>query len=85
MAGSLSEVIKKMAVRANETTAPTAIFFGTVSSINPLEIYIEPKLILTQEFLTITKSARDSMLNVNDKVLILQQQGATNFIVVDKI
>lgn len=85
MAGSLSEIIKKMAVSANETTAPTAVFFGTVSSVSPLEIYIEPKLTLTEEFLTVTKNARDSILSVNDKVVILQQQGATNFIVIDKI
>ena len=36
--GSLGEVIKKMAVGANDANAPTSVLFGTVTSVNPLEI-----------------------------------------------
>ena len=45
------EIIKKMAVGANDANAPTSVLFGTVTGINPLEITVEQKLKLTKEFL----------------------------------
>ena len=47
--GSLGEVIKKMAVGANDANAPTSVLFGTVTSVNPLEITVEQKLKLTPD------------------------------------
>lgn len=63
--GSLGEVIKKMAVGANEANAPTYVFFGTVTSINPLEIMVEQKLKLTKEFLVLTKNVKDYTVDVS--------------------
>ena len=49
MSSSLGEVIKKMAVGANDANAPTSVLFGTVTSVEPLEITVEQKLKLTEE------------------------------------
>ncbi len=65
MGGSLSEVIKKMAVGANDATAPAAVLFGTVTSVNPLEITVEQKLKLTKEFLVLTKNVKDYEVEVS--------------------
>lgn len=138
MGSSLGEVIKKMAVGANDANAPTSVLFGTVTSVNPLEIAVEQKLKLTKEFLVLTKNVKDytvdvtvnwstetkslnashshtvtgdasvevqtediglshnhvingrktmtihNGLKINDNVILLQQQGANNYIVLDK-
>lgn len=63
--GNLGEVIKKMAVGANDANAPTSVLFGTVTSINPLEITVEQKLKLTKEFLVLTKNVKDYTVDVN--------------------
>ena len=64
MSSSLGEVIKKMAVGANDANAPTAVLFGTVTSVDPLEITVEQKLKLTKEFLVLTKNVTDYTVNV---------------------
>lgn len=53
------ETIKKAALDAIENSSPTSIFFGTVTSVKPLEILIEQKLSLTSEFLILTKNVVD--------------------------
>lgn len=63
--GSLGEVIKKMAVGANDANAPTSVLFGTVTSVNPLEITVEQKLKLTKEFLVLTKNVKDYTVDVS--------------------
>lgn len=65
MGSSLSEIIKKMAVGANDANAPTSVLFGTVTSISPLEITVEQKLKLTKEFLVLTKNVKDYTVDVS--------------------
>lgn len=65
MSGSLGEVIKKMAIGANDANAPTSVLFGTVTSVNPLEIMVEQKLKLTKEFLVLTKNVKDYTVDVS--------------------
>lgn len=138
MGSSLTDIIKKMAVGANDANAPTAVLFGTVTSVNPLEITVEQKFKLTKEFLVLTKNVTDyttevsinwetetkslnanhshtatgeaeveveqtnislshnhnisgrkkitihNALKANDNVILIQQQGGNDFIVLDK-
>ena len=62
--GSLGEVIKKMAVGANDANAPTSVLFGTVTSVEPLEITVDQKLKLTERFLMLTKNVKDYKVDV---------------------
>ena len=64
MSSSLGEVIKKMAVGANDANTPTSVLFGTVTSVEPLEITVEQKLKLTKEFLVLTKNVKDYTVDV---------------------
>lgn len=65
MGSSLSEIIKRMAVGANDASAPTSVLFGIVTNINPLEITVEQKLKLTKEFLVLTKNVKDYTVDVS--------------------
>ena len=47
------EVIKKASKQVEEQSSPSNVLFGVVISINPLQIQVEQKLILTKEFLII--------------------------------
>lgn len=64
MSSSLGEVIKRMAVGANDANAPTSVLFGVVTSVDPLEITVEQKLKLTKEFLVLTKNVMDYTVKV---------------------
>ena len=64
MSSSLGEVIKKMAVGANDANAPTSVLFGTVTSVEPLEITVDQKLKLIKEFLVLTKNVKDYTVDV---------------------
>ena len=53
------QTIKKAALDAIENSSPTSVVFGTVISTNPLQIQVEQKLLLTSEFLILTKNVID--------------------------
>jgi len=59
MSMDLLKIIKKAAVEAVEASNPTAILFGKVIKTSPLNIMIEQKMTLTQEFLVLTKNVSD--------------------------
>ena len=51
--------MKKSAMEAYGESQPTSLMFGTVTSINPIKIQIDQKLILTEDFLLLTDNVRD--------------------------
>lgn len=53
------EIIKQTAIEAVDAKNPVAVMFGTVKSISPLEINVEQKLSLTEEFLILTNVVKD--------------------------
>ena len=59
------QTIKKAALDAIENSSPTSIMYGTVTSTKPLEIQVEQKLLLTSEFLTLTKNVIDYEVEVS--------------------
>lgn len=59
------ETIKKAALDAMENSSPTSIMYGTVTSVKPLEVQVEQKLLLTSEFLVLTKNVIDYEVEVS--------------------
>ncbi len=53
------EVIKKASMEAEEQSSPANILYGTVISVNPIQIQVEQKMVLTKEFLIFTKNVID--------------------------
>jgi hypothetical protein len=82
----LAETIKLLAQQQNEGTYPTAVLFGTVKAINPLKVQIDSKIII-EEFIVIVEqlTKAGNTLEVEDKVVILRQQGGKKYIILDRI
>lgn len=59
------ELIKQAAIEAVKESKPTSIVFGQVTSINPLKISIDQKLILTSAQLILTNNVRDYDLEMS--------------------
>ena len=55
----LVKIIKRAAVDAIEATKPVNVFFGKVTSVSPLKINVEQKLILGKAQLVLTRNVTD--------------------------
>lgn len=56
---NLVELIKTAALEAVDSTDPSAVIFGTVKSTEPLNIYVNQKLTLTEDFIILTRNVTD--------------------------
>lgn len=59
MSGDLLGLIKQAAVEAVNAGSPMGLLFGKVTSIAPLTVQVNQKLILTEEFLVLTYAVKD--------------------------
>lgn len=50
---NMIQIIKKAALDAVEQSSPVNIAYGTIESINPLEVSVNQKFTLTEEFLIV--------------------------------
>lgn len=66
---NMVEIIKQAALEANEATKPMAIVFGTVISEKPLQIDIELKQPLDEDFLILT----NAVMNYNVSMSVSHQ------------
>ena len=55
----IGQLIKRLAADAVEDQKPTAFFLGEVIDTAPLRIRIDPQIILTKEYLILTKNVTD--------------------------
>ncbi|WP_312047773.1 DUF2577 domain-containing protein [Anaerotignum sp.] len=60
----LLQLIKQAAKEQVESSKPVAVMIGKVVSAAPLEIQLDQKLRLTQEFLVLTKAVVDYSVNM---------------------
>ena len=63
------QLIKQAALEAVENSKPSGLYFGTVSSVSPLEINLEQKLMLNSSDLVLTSlvSTFDVDMTVNNQ------------------
>ena len=61
---NLLQIIKKAAIEAVEASSPAKVMHGTVTSVSPLNIRIEQRFTIPEEFLTLTKNVRDYELEM---------------------
>ena len=64
-ANDLIKILKKMATEAVDASKPTNLVFGKVISLNPLQIQIEQKLILSDAQLILTRNVKDFELDID--------------------
>lgn len=60
----LHENIKTITLKALEASKPSGLFYGTVTSIAPLEIQIEQKMTLDSEFLILSSLVQNFTVNM---------------------
>lgn len=53
------KTFQEAAVKAVEAGKPTTVLFGTVTSVSPLTVYVDSKLIITEEFLKLARNVTD--------------------------
>ena len=75
----LLAVIKQAAKEAVAQAEPTAVLSGTITKINPLTVQIDQKLVLTKEFLTVTKEIKSGLSK--GKVILLKVQGGQKYLI----
>lgn len=59
MKPDLLSLLKQAAIEAVEAAKPVKVMFGEVKAISPLQIMVEQKLPLTEEFLILTEAVKD--------------------------
>lgn len=59
MAENMNELIKRIAMAALEESKPVAIIYGEVTGTDPLEITVDQKLKLSEDFLLLTNAVCD--------------------------
>lgn len=64
MENDLGEVIKKLAMSSFQASKPTDIMFGDVISTSPLQIKINDKLVLDDDFLVLTNAVKDHYVDM---------------------
>lgn len=80
----LVRAIKIIALDAVEAGKPCGVFYGTVSKINPVEVTIEPKIILKEKQLIIGKIiTKNGPLEKGYKLLLMREQAGQRYAVID--
>lgn len=92
--GSMLALIKQAAFEAVQASNPVNIFFGTIKSADPLEVDVDQRFILTQEFLILTDATRElrygdtilrPKLKKDDRVILMRVQGGQQYVILDKV
>lgn len=81
---NLIQLIKRIAVSAVEASKPCNTFTGKVRSISPLEISVGQKMVLDDDFLSLTSTAKEK-IQKGSNVLMIRQAGGQKYIVVDTL
>lgn len=63
--GDLVESMKRAALDAVRSANPTAILFGEVVGVNPLQISVEQRMVLDESFLVIPQRMTDHDMSVS--------------------
>jgi len=95
---NLLNLIKHASIGAVESGNPLAIQFASVIHINPLEVNVDQRFTLEEDFLIVPDSLSEFKLTiglveytirrgleVGDKVILLRVQGGQQFIILDRV
>lgn len=92
------EIMKKAGIEAVGASNPVNVLFGEVMNVNPLEVRIDQRFILTKEFLILTERVKRKEISIGsnayvineglkqgDKLLLLRVQGGQQYVILDKV
>lgn len=80
--GALKQINKGV----KDNSQDVAFYYGKVIETNPLQIQVDQRFILDDDFLVLTSTvATSNVLQKEDKVILLRAQGGQQYIVLDKV
>ncbi|WP_341279354.1 DUF2577 domain-containing protein [Paenibacillus sp. FSL H8-0537] len=87
---ALLDAIKKAGAAAHASGNPVAVLIGRVTGTNPLEVNVDQRFTLSEDFLIIPEGVSDVQrisraLEPGDIVVLLRVQGGQQFVVLDRV
>jgi len=91
----IMSTMRKCSNNATESQKPSGLYFGKVTSVSPIQITIDPKHVLSEEFIAlgryITEYSTDLTiegetwygLRPDDELMLIREQGGQKYAVVD--
>ena len=91
----LIKIIRRISQQTVESHKPSGLYFGKVTSVSPVEITIDPKHILTEEFIVLGRYITEFSTNFtiagetwcglrpNDELMLIREQGGQRYAVID--
>lgn len=84
---NLGETIRSISSQTYEASKPPTRIFGTVSSVDPLKVQVNEKLILENSLLVVTQTVKNyidwGILETGDSVVLTRQPGGQKYILDD--
>ncbi|ARF69531.1 hypothetical protein B7C51_19460 [Paenibacillus larvae subsp. pulvifaciens] len=76
-------IIKQAALGAVDTSNPVSILFGEVTKANPLEVNVDQRFTLTEDFLIVLDQVKE--LSAGDRIALLRVQGGHSYVILGKV
>lgn len=77
----LLAVIKMAAMEAVQASKPADVVYGDIVSSNPLQVKMDQKLTLSQDFLVVPNELKEN-LKKGKKVILIQKAGGQRYVVI---
>jgi len=95
---SLVDVMKRVSLGAVEASNPTAIYFAVVKNVNPLEVIVDQRFTLPEDFLVVPETLTEQKIMIGgqevmirrglesgDKLVMLRVPGGQQYILLDRV
>ncbi len=95
---AMLDIIKKAGIGAVQAGNPVTVTYATVSQVNPLELYVDQKSTLTEDFLIIPEHMTEYKvwigdqeviirrgLERGDKLILIRAQGGQSFVILGRV
>ncbi|MCY9511710.1 DUF2577 domain-containing protein [Paenibacillus larvae] len=76
-------IIKQAALGAVDTSNPVSILFGEVMKTSPLEVNVDQRFTLTEDFLIVLDQVKE--LSAGDRIALLRVQGGHSYVILGKV
>ncbi|MCT4686351.1 DUF2577 domain-containing protein [Vallitalea sp.] len=78
--------LKQINQGVKDNSQDVAFYYGQVIETYPLQIQVDQRFILDEDFLVLTSTvAVNNSLQIGDKIILLRAQGGQQYIVLDKV
>ena len=76
--------MKQIAKDVFDTLQPADWCYGKVISLDPFQVQIDQKLVLTKEFFIVKSGVSASSFKVGDALILFRNEGGQKYLIFDK-